>query len=354
MLGFTLRLRLSLVGVLALLAVTPACSSNTDEPPEETPDAGVPDSGTPETPVVPERAACSGLTLGPGDHEFTLTHQGRARVFRVHIPPAYDATKPTPVVLNFHGYGLNEQLQELLSQLSTVADEEGFIAVHPRGLSLPEITGTTPAPDAGPDDSRGWNAGGCCGPSQVLGVDDVGFVDAMLAALASDVCVDARRIYATGLSNGAFFTYRLACERAQLIAAIAPVAGMEALTPCTPSRPVPVLHFHGTADMSISYDGGTVPFGGSYPSAPESVARWAERNGCKGPLVETYQQGDSTCVTHSGCSPENATATLCTVEGGGHTWPGGLVPEDAGYGHTTQDLDASREAWRFFQARPRP
>lgn len=349
------RFLLSLVGALALLAVTPRCSSESHDNPAPdggTVDPGSVDSGTQDVPVVPDRASCSGLTLGPGDSSFTLTHQGRTRFYRVHIPPQYDATKPTPAVLNFHGFDSNEVEQEALSQMSTVADTEGFIAVHPQGLSVQELQGTQP--NGGSPAYRSWNAGGCCAYAQFNNVDDVGFVDAMLSELSSRVCLDSRRIFSTGLSNGAFFSYRLACERSQLIAAIAPVAGMEIFAPCSPQRPVPVLHFHGTADNVVLYDGGTIFLGSAYPSASESVARWAQRNGCGGPLVETYRQGDSSCVTHTGCAPESATATLCTVQGGGHTWPGGLIPPEAGLGYTTRDLDATREAWRFFQMHPRP
>jgi polyhydroxybutyrate depolymerase len=344
------RLLRSLLGALALLAVAPGCTDDDDTP-------GTPDAGTtppdPGTPVVPERTSCSGLTLGPGDHSFTLEHQGRTRFYAVHLPTGYDATKPTPTVLNFHGYSSNEVEQAVVSKMTREADTQGFIAVYPRGLNYPEVTFTQP--DGGPsDDTRSWNAGGCCGPSQIFGVDDVGFVDALLADLSAKACLDARRIFATGLSNGGFFSYRLACERSGLIAAIAPVAGMEAAPSCNPSRPVPVLHFHGTADKVISYDGGTIPFGGPYPPAPESVARWAPRNGCTGPVTVTYQQGDTTCHTHTGCTPESAQATLCTVTGGGHTWPSGFYPPGEDYGYTTLDIDATRYSWQFFQARPRP
>lgn len=145
-------------------------------------------------------------------------------------------------------------------------------------------------------------------------------------------------------------SYRLACQRASRFAAIVPVAGMEGLDPCTPSRPVPVLHMHGTDDATILYAGGNnIPFGRPYPSAQESVRRWAERNGCDGPQVETYRQGDSSCAAYTGCEPETATASLCTVQGGLHAWPG-----YADYNNGTQNLDATREAWRFFQTRPRP
>ena len=231
----------------------------------------------------------------------------------MHVPAGYVATKPTPTVVAFHGYSSNAQEQEGLSRMSEVADEKGFIVVYPQGLNYPD---TLRKPDAGNDDTQSWNAGGCCGPAQIYNVDDVGFMEALFAELDTRVCVDTRRTYATGLSNGAFFAYRLACERAARFAAIAPVAGMENVITCEPGRPVPVMHFHGTADATIPYDGGVIPFGRPYPSAPATVAKWAERNGCNGPLQQTYQQGDSTCVTHSGC---DAPATLCTIQGGGHT-----------------------------------
>jgi polyhydroxybutyrate depolymerase len=109
------------------------------------------------------------------------------------------------------------------------------------------------------------------------------------------------------------------------------------------------MHFHGTADPTIPYDGGTIPLGRPYPSAPDTVAKWAERNGCKGSIQVTYSQGDSTCRTNTGCS---APTTLCTVQNGGHTWPGGLMPPE--YGYTTKSLDATREMWRFFELHPRP
>jgi polyhydroxybutyrate depolymerase len=338
-----MRQRLLPLAVLALLAGAAACSSSDDNGPD-TPDSGTPDAGPADEPDVPDRTACTGLTVGPGTHTYTVQHAGRTRLYRVRVPPGYDATRPTPVVVSFHGFGSNEEEQELLTGLSTLADTEGFIAVYPRGLEPSEINGS-----GTPQDTRGWNAGGCCGPAQFSGVDDVGFVDAMFADLDTRVCVDPRRTFANGMSNGGFFVYRLACERAKRFAAIAPVAGMEAVTPCTPSRPVPVLHFHGTDDPTIRYNGGNIPFGGAYPSAEESVRRWAERNGCDGPTVETYRQGDSSCSAYTGCSPETATASLCTVQGGLHAWPG-----QPAFNNGTRDLDATRESWRFFQARPRP
>ncbi|NOK01434.1 PHB depolymerase family esterase [Myxococcus sp. CA018] len=340
-----MRFRRTRLALGVLLAGATACSSS-DTSRRSTEDAGiVPPTG--EEPMMPERTACTGLTVGPGTYDWTVAHDGRTRHYRVHVPPGYDATRPTAAVVAFHGFGSNEVEMEGLMRLSTLANTEGFLAVYPQGLSASEIN------HQGTDGtSRGWNAGACCGPAWTAKVDDMGFVDTLLADLDTRVCVDTRRTFATGISNGGFFSYQLACQRASRFAAIAPVAGMEGATPCNPSRPVPVLHMHGTADPVIRYQGGSNlgPFGGTYPSAEESVRRWAERNGCTGPTVETYQQGDSTCTAATGCSPESATASLCTVQGGQHTWPGFT---DFNHGGTPH-LDATREAWKFFQARPRP
>ena len=307
-----------------------------------TADAGdTPDAGLPEEPGLPSpRTACAGLTLSAGDSVRTLQHQGRTRSYRLHVPAGYVATRPTPVLLAFHGFGSDAAEQEGLSRLSALADAQGFLAVYPLGLDGPEV-------GIGFSGVRGWNAGSCCGAAQRANADDVGFVDALLEDLAAATCSDPQRVYATGLSTGGFFSYRLACERSRRIAAIAPVAGMRAFSPCTPARAVPVLHFHGTADEVSAYDGGNGGFGvGAYPSAPASVQAAAGANGCGGPLEQTYQRGDSTCRTYTGCA---APAGLCTVDGGGHNWPGGLVPERSPFGRTTRDLDASAEMWRFFQ-----
>jgi polyhydroxybutyrate depolymerase len=327
--------------LLATLALLAACSSSNDS---RRGDSGTPDAGPAPEPSVPRRTACTGLTVGPGTYDWTVTHEGRTRAYRVHVPPGYDASRPAPAVLAFHGFGSSEPEMESLTGLSTLADTEGFLAVYPRGLNAPEL-------GVGPhEDTRGWNGGACCYPARGVS-NDVAFVDALLADLDTRVCVDPRRTYAMGFSNGGFFSYRLACERASRFAAIAPVAGTEGATPCTPSRPVPVLAFHGTADAVIHYAGGNNlgRFGGAYPSAEESVRRWAGRNGCGSTAAQTYQQGDSTCVAYPGCTPESATVSLCTVQGGRHAWPG-----YAGFNNGTLDLNATREAWKFFKERPIP
>lgn len=277
-----------------------------------------------------EGGPCRPTPEAPGDYVRRITFDGRTREFRVHVPPSYDGTEPAMVVLNFHGYMSDEVQQNILSHMNRSADERGFIAVHPRG------------------EWNSWNAGLCCGYGRDANVDDVGFVRAMLDTLEREYCVDRRRIFATGMSNGGFLSHRLACELSDRIAAIAPVAGVIGVDPCVPMRAVPVLHFHGTADALVPYNGGWVP---PFPSVSSTIAGWASRDGCTDAPREVYRRGDSHCETRTRCT-DGAEVQLCTVEGGGHTWPGGFpVPT---LGHTTYDLDATSYMLDFFERHPMP
>jgi polyhydroxybutyrate depolymerase len=145
------------------------------------------------------------------------------------------------------------------------------------------------------------------------------------------------------MSNGGFLSHRLGCELSTRIAAIAPVAGVMGIPTCTPARPVPVMHFHGTLDPLVPYSGGS-PLG--FPSVPVTNDGWAARNACTGSAQQTYQKGDATCMTHDQCAG-GVSVTLCTIDGGGHTWPGGLpVPV---LGKTSTDISATDAMWDFFQ-----
>lgn len=272
-------------------------------------------------------SGCASGTSLSGDLDWKLQVAGRERAVRVHLPRGYDATKPTPVVLNFHGRNSTASQQELLTGMSPKADAAGFVVVYPSGVG------------------QTWNGGLCCGEAQTAQVDDVGFTRAVLDELERKLCVDKRRVFATGLSNGAFMANRLGCELADRIAAIAPVAGQLATTSCSPSRPIGVMHFHGTADNVVSYTGLGLP------GVEVSLKAWATRNGCAATPLQTYAKGDTTCVTYAKCT-DAADVTLCTIDGGGHTWPGGFaVP---GLGKTTQDIKAVDAMWEFFQGHPLP
>jgi polyhydroxybutyrate depolymerase len=235
-----------------------------------------------------------------------------------------------PVVLNFHGFTSDEKQQQLLSGMNTKSDVAGFIAVHPRGTGVP----------------LSWNAGACCGQASMEGVDDVRFVREMLDRLETELCVDGKRVYATGMSNGGFLSHRLACELSDRIAAVAPVAGVLGVSRCTPPRAVPVMQFHGTLDPLVPYNGEPVK---GFPSVATTIDGWAARNACSPEVIESYRKVDTHCATHNKC-PGDATVTLCTVDGGGHTWPGGLpVPS---LGHTTSYLSATDAMWEFFASHP--
>lgn len=273
-------------------------------------------------------SGCGGSSAAAGNLDWTIKSDGRDRTVRVHVPPGYDSTKPTPVVLNFHGRNSTAQQEELISGMTPKADAKGYVVVYPTGVG------------------QTWNAGLCCGQAQTDNIDDVGFTRALIDELEKKLCVDKRRVFATGLSNGGFMSNRLGCELADRIAAIGPVAGQLLSTPCTPSRPMPVMHFHGTADAIVSYQGSI-----GVPGVEGSLKDWAKRNGCNLTPTQTYTKGDTKCVTYGQCTA-GADVTLCTVDGGGHTWPGGFaVP---GLGKTTKDINATDAMWDFFVAHPMP
>jgi polyhydroxybutyrate depolymerase len=273
-----------------------------------------------------------------------LDHHGAARSFRVHVPPGYDGTSPRPLVLMFHGGGgSGRQFEQASSRMDPIADREQFIAVYPDG------TGTL----------RTWNGGGCCGSAVQNNVDDVGFVAALLDHLETELCVDRRRAFASGMSNGAILSHRLACELADRIAAIAPVAGTDMTSSCTPARPIPVLHIHGTDDGHVPWDGGEGcgPAGVPFTSVPDTMERWRTRNSCGASTGRYLEQGDGRCEAYAGCAGQ-ADLVLCSVAAGGHNWPGGDPPAGIvpcpGNGGQSATFQASEVIWSFFAAHPLP
>lgn len=290
-------------------------------------DALAPDAATAD--AAP--ATCAGRDPQPLDAVWTLTVGSLDRTFRVHVPASYDPTRPTPLVFDFHGYTMSGQSQEDMTRFAAKSDQAGFVVVHPDG------TGAL----------RGWNAGRCCGTAASTGVDDLGFVDAMIAELDARLCIDGKRIYATGFSNGGFLSHRLGCERAGVFAAIAPVSGVMGIDGCAPVRPMPVMHVHGTADTVVPYNG-SVALG--YEPAPTTVAGWVARDHCTAAPVVTFEQGDARCEATRGCDG-GAEVVFCTITGGGHTWPGGAFFPG---GHISTDLSATDAMWDFFVQHPLP
>lgn len=264
--------------------------------------------------------ACAGGGLGPGDHDIMLEFDGKQRAAIVHVPANYDPQTPTPLVLNLHGFTMNAQQQVAFTGMNATADADGFVVAYGDGLG------------------NSWNAGGCCGTSLQNNVDDVGFLRALALHLETELCIDPARVYATGMSNGGYMSHRLACEAADMFAAVGPVSASLGLPDCAPARPVPIILFNGTADALVPYAGGL------FPGAKEVFAGWAERNGCTGEPTISKQTGSATCETYDTCEA-GAKVTLCTLAGMGHCWPGQPV---CPYGAANTDLSADDELWSFF------
>ena len=269
----------------------------------------------------------------PAGQARTLQVGGVPRRYFLHVPPSWRRDHPAPLVLVFHAGGGRASDIAPHTGFSRLADREGFVVAYPQGL-------------------RGrWNDGRGFATATH---DDVGFVRALLDTLEREIGYDPRRVYATGISNGAMFAYRLACDLPGAFAAVAPVAGaMPAdLAPdCAATAPLSVLAFQGTTDPLMPYLGGGAGQR-RVLSAERSVAFWATAAGCTGPPVagEPIDHAtDGTRVRHTvygGCR-EGRAVELYTIEGGGHTWPGG--PE-AGrrVGRVSREVDATELIWRFF------
>jgi len=218
------------------------------------------------------------------------------------------------LVLNFHGYTSSAAGQQRYTALDQTADEHGFMVAYPEGLS------------------NSFNAGSCCGNS-AGSVDDVGFARAIVADVGERACLDRRRVYSTGMSNGGMMSYRLACEAADLVAAVAPVVGSTRIEPCEPGRGVPILSFNGTDDSLVGY-----------ASANPLNEQWAVRDECQGdPVAEPH--GASSCKVWSSCR-DGAAVHVCTLQGMGHCWPG--AQDSCPYGATNDEIDANAAMWEFF------
>ena len=283
--------------------------------------------------------------LTAGDHELTLKHDGRERTYLFHVPPQFDGTKALPLVMFFHGgmgtakhaataYGWNEK-----------ADKEGFLVVYPNGTGAIQT----------------WNAMNGCGSAFRNNVDDVGFVKALLDDLNTKTKIDPKQIFATGMSNGAMLTYRLAAEMSTVFAAAAPVAGSiggkenasaaEKRIP-QPANPVPMIIIHGKADNNVVYAGGETKAGAERGridlSVADAVNFWVKSNGCDpAPKKEELSGGNVLKETYA--SDKGADVVLFSIVDGGHAWPGGkklrLAP---GGGGNAPSISATDEIWSFF------
>lgn len=257
-----------------------------------------------------------------------LISQGQRRSYRLHVPSGYSATSQTSLVLNFHGDGGDGGQMEEYTGLSALADEQGFLVAYPNGL--PTV--------------YGWTAWGGVGNNMPV-VDDVQFTSDLIDEISQSYCVDPHRIYAMGFSRGGGMAALLACRLSDRIAAFASVSGSffsSIEQSCAPSRPVPILDFHGSADDVVPYDGGGDE---GFLAIPSWLGGWAARDGCaKTPQAVSAPDGVSG-EQWTGCQGGSVVVHY-RIEGAGHEWPGG--------DGSTHVIDASQVAWSFFQAHPLP
>ncbi len=245
-------------------------------------------------------AGCGSSGLAPGPHEFEVKFGGIDRTYGVHVPASHDNDTPAPVLMNFHSLLLGgPALRKYFSTMSnqTVKSESaGFIVI--------EADGTAHESSPGSSYVFSWNAGeACCNPAEAQDIDDVGYVVHVLEEMMGALCIDRRRIYASGMSNGGYLSHRLACEIPDSFAAIAPVVG--SLSPeltCTVDRGVPVLQISGNLD--------------GLSSRQASVDHWVQHNAC-GPETTVSVVDDTTCTTHTNCR-DGVEVRHCVVDPGKH------------------------------------
>lgn len=274
--------------------------------------------------------------------------QVQGRTVLVHVPAGYDPGHPAPLVLAFHGGGGDAAFMadDTRYGLQRQADQGGFIVAFPNGAGrLPGGRFAT------------WNAGACCGYARDQGSDDVGFARAVVGAIEARYAVDARRVFATGMSNGGMLAHRLACDAADVFRAVASVAGTDATTRCSPSQAVSVLHIHARDDDHVLFDGGAGPGAFRDPgmvmqfvSVPDTIARWVQRDQCAGSPQRVLQVPGAHCDAYQSCA-DGAQVQLCITDTGGHSWPGvdRVLP---GKEAASTALDASAVIWRFFDSQP--
>lgn len=273
-----------------------------------------------------------------------------------------------PLVVDLHALACNPAEEVAMTDFRSLADKEGFAVVNPEGYDIGQplsIPGLGPLPWGVPG-GRSWNAGACCPKANTHQPprQDVQFIRDLIAHLLREYKIDETRIYATGMSNGGFFTNRLACEARDLFAAVAPVAGVLANNtstffgggedyPCPHhDPPLPALTFHGTWDPLVPWLGNPL-FG--FPSIPEHVNRLMRLNGLdpdKDRGTTSYKHENVECTSHGALE---SNVTLCKIDGGGHSWPGAHDPVFCKLQKLTPGIfcsthiDATVQIWDFFK-----
>jgi polyhydroxybutyrate depolymerase len=292
-------------------------------------------------------SSVAGTVTTPGDYRASLAHGGHTRLYRLYVPASYRADRPAPLLVALHGGGggMDYMGRDDYYGLLSYAERTGQVLLLPNGISRLR-SGMLAS----------WNAGDCCGAARDQQVDDVGYIRALVERVQGQLNIDARRIHAAGMSNGAMMAYRLACELPGLFSAIAAVAGTDNTRSCMPAQPVSVLHIHARNDSHVLYEGGAGPDAvdraliTDFRSVPETVARWVERNRCAPTPQRVLDKDGAWCERYAPCAG-GTQVQLCVTAAGGHSWPGGHKPRGEA---PTQVIDANEVMWDFFSQRPVP
>lgn len=280
-------------------------------------------------------------------------HDGRERSYYLYVPSSYPptledgSTSPAPLLIVLHGGGGRGQSMETLTRggFNTLAERDGFLVVYPNGID------------------NQWNDGRDV-PSSTAhreDVDDVGFISQLIDHLGADYTLDYGRVYATGISNGGMMSYRLACELDERIVGIAAVAATMPLSyveTCQPGYPLPVMIINGTEDPLVPYEGGEIGFGrfsrDEVLSTDETVNFWLTNNVCAAEPTSTIVYDDRPLdntrarhLVYAACT-DGMAVELYSIEGGGHTFPGGRQYFPPGMiGVTSREIDAAEVIWNF-------
>jgi len=296
-----------------------------------------------------------------GSRKDTILVNGLKRTYRIHVPLSFDRSEPIPLVIALHGGGGSADAMVVLTLggFDTLSEHEGFIVVYPEGVE------------------KHWNDGRGLSRyrAQKENIDDVEFISLLIDHLYNQYNIDRKRVYVTGMSNGAIMSFRLACELTDKIAAIAPVAGLmpqRRHQSCMPLRPVSVLIINSIDDPITPWNGGYFKFGilrlGKGISVRKAALFWAEFNGCSvPPVIELmpdrdpddgtrvqriwYKGGkEGTEVILYRIKEEGTEVILYRIKGGGHTWPGGYQYLTRKIiGKPCRDINVCEIIWNFFK-----
>lgn len=264
-----------------------------------------------------------------GTSEKFVSYGDVERRYLVHIPSGYRSGTPTPVVVTMHGLGSNAAQQMFLSGITSNADVHNYIAVAPEATNG---VWSLPLDDGSPVNSP-----------------EFGYLDAVLADVGSDLCLDPARQYVTGMSMGSAMALALACSPERQFAAFGGVGASFYRSVCDATPPAPLIYFHGTADPVVPHAGGATS-GMPVASVPTVMADWAKHNGCR--TEPETEQFDDVIFSEWGQCKLNADVDYYEIVDGGHTWPGAsefvadtLEPR---FGATTTTVDATELMWEFF------